>query len=468
MEILETIGVAHAPPNVEELVLDAGGRRLPNNRLAFPSALVTSAIAGLRRDITLYGQISGQELDLSSQQVHAGTGGAAPFIVDINNNEYRNSTLVDLYDAARLVDTLRNIQFFSRSMVATDISDKLSLDINTAYASLVGTTKHVMVSASSPASVDAIADICFAIAGSKENFVARPFLSLNINHVVSPLKFDADACEVLSAAAQAGIPVSVNTFSQLGASNPVTIAGCVAQTVAETLAGMVIAWLANPHVAAVFGPRPMVTDLRTGGMAGGAGEQALLTACAVQMANYYKLASSTIAGATDSKISDAQSGYEKSLSITLAAQSGCNLITQACGMHAGLMACSLESYVIDNDMLGGILRSLAPVEVNGDTVDIASIRNVVEGDGHFLGQQQTLQRMQTDFLYPSIADRRDHEVWSENGAKDIRTVANANAREILQHHFPSHVAADVDSALRQQFDIRLPEQPSCSATGSSQ
>ena len=80
----------------------------------------------------------------------------------------------------------------------------------------------------------------------------------------------------------------------------------------------------------------MVTDLRTGAMSGGSGEQALIMAATAQMANYYQLPNSVIAGATDAKTADAQSGFEKSLNITLAAQAGANLITQACGMHAGL------------------------------------------------------------------------------------------------------------------------------------
>ena len=76
---------------------------------------------------------------------------------------------------------------------------------------------------------------------------------------------------------------------------------------------------------------------------GGSGEQALLTAACVQMARHFDLPSSTIAGATDSKIADAQAGYEKALNVTLAAQAGCNFITQACGMQASLMAASLEA-----------------------------------------------------------------------------------------------------------------------------
>jgi trimethylamine--corrinoid protein Co-methyltransferase len=287
--------------------------------------------------------------------------------------------------------------------------------LNTAFACLAGTAKHVCVSASSARHVELIAKMCFMAAGSREAFERRPFLSLNVNHAVPPLRFDADSCEVLLKAVEVGIPVMVNTFGQMGASSPVTVAGCVAQTIAETTAGMVIGWLADPSARLVFGPRPMITDLRTGGMSGGSGEQALLTAASIQMARHLGLPNSTIAGASDSKIADAQAGYEKALNVTLAAQAGCNFITQACGMQAGLMAASLESYVIDNDMLGSVLKSLSPVEVSDATLALDSIASVVSGEGHFLGQPDTLARMSSDFLYPQLADRQPPAAWEQRG-----------------------------------------------------
>ncbi|OED39839.1 trimethylamine methyltransferase [Chromatiales bacterium (ex Bugula neritina AB1)] len=455
LQILAEVGMAEATDDAISIVTGNGGRLSDNGRLCFPAELVARTLRGLKKNITLHGQQPGHELYLSDQQVHVGSGGAAPMVVDINTGQYRDATLVDLYDAARLVDALDNVHFFSRSLVARDMPDDLLLDINTAYASLTGTRKHVMVSASCGDNVAAIADLCFTIAGSRAAFMEKPFLSINVNHTVSPLRYSQDACDVLREAALAGIPVHINTFAQLGASSPVTIAACVAQTMAETLAGMIYSWLINPEVKAIFGPRPMVTDLRTGAMAGGAGEQALLTAASVQMARHYGLSNSTIAGATDSKINDAQSGYEKSLSVSLAAQTGCNMITQACGMQAGLMACSFESYVTDNDMLGTIMRTLSPIDTSGDILSVDSIANVVNGDGHYLGQTETLNRMQTDFLYPGIADRRNHEVWAEDGAPDIRTVANKRAKQLLESHFPSHISPQADKLIRDRYDIRL-------------
>ncbi|MBM3525952.1 MAG: trimethylamine methyltransferase [Alphaproteobacteria bacterium] len=455
LEILATIGMAEAPEPVVAIVEAGGGRRLADGRLAFPPPLVERALAGLGRHVTLCGQSAAHDLHLEGTRVHLGTGGAAPFVVDLETGAYRPSTLRDLYDAARLVDRLEHVHFFSRSLVARDMPDERALDVNTAFASLAGTTKHVCVSATNAATIEAIAALCFAIAGSAEAFRARPFLSVNINHVVPPLRFAGDACGVLMTAARLGVPVHVNTFGQLGASSPVTIAGSVAQSIAETLAGMIVAWLIDPQVKAVFGPRPMMTDLRTGAMSGGGGEQALLTAASVQMARHYGLPNSTIAGASDSKIADAQSGYEKCLNVTLAAQTGANMVTQACGMQASLMGCSFESYVVDNDMLGAILRTLAPIEVGDATLSAAEIGEVVRGEGHFLGQPQTLARMQTDFLYPRIADRRSPAEWEAAGAEDIRRVANRRAREILATHVPRHLDPALVAELRRRFDLRL-------------
>lgn len=384
-------------------------------------------------------------------------------VVDLETQVYRPAMLTDLYDAARLVDTLDNIQFFSRSMVAGDMENSHDLDINTAYAALSGTSKHVMTSCSTAEHVYDISEMCFLLAGSAEAFHARPFLSLNINHAVPPLRFDPEACNVLLAGAELGLPVMVNTFGQMGASSPVTIAGCLAQTNAETLAGMVLAWIANPNVTAIYGARPMVTDLRSGGMAGGSGEQAILTAAATQMAQFYNLPNSTIAGATDSKIVDAQAGYEKALSVTMAVQAGANLVTQAAGTQAGLMATSFEAYVIDNDMLGAILGAANPISVDAQTLAVDVIAQTVRGEGHFLGHPDTYARMKSDFVYPELANRQAPDAWLANGAPTINDTAQRAAKKTLAEHFPDHIPPDIDERIRTRFDIKLPRERMCQA-----
>ena len=186
--------------------------------------------------------------------------------------------LSDLYDAARIVDRMDNIHHFSRSVVARDIDDSAVMDLNTAYACLMGTTKHVSISISEPANVSAIAELCYRIAGGEAQFRARPFLTVMVCHVVPPMRFAGEACEVLEAAINAGFPVQLISAGQAGATSPATIAGSLVQAVAETLAGLVFAQLVDPKVKAIFAPKPLVADLRTGSMSGGGGEQAILMA----------------------------------------------------------------------------------------------------------------------------------------------------------------------------------------------
>lgn len=455
VNILETIGVATSSLLVQEIFLENGGVVSKDNRILIPENLLNKALQESQKNVTLFGQSSTNDLILEKNRVYVGTGGAAPLILDPNNFHYRSSTLEDLYNAARIVDNLDNIHFFSRPLVATDIDDNLDLDINTTFASLLGTKKHVMVSATSAESVVNIAKICHIIAGSEEKFSERPFLSLNVNHIIPPLKFSEESCKIIIEAAKFNIPIQMNTFGQLGASSPVTIAGCVAQTIAETLAGLVFAWIVNPQIKTVFGPRPMITDLRTGAMAGGCGEQAILTAATIQMANFYGLSNSTIAGASDSKTNDAQSGFEKSITVMSAAQAGCNLITQAAGMHAGLMGCSLESYFIDNDMLGNILRTLMPIEISPNSLAMESINEAVHHTGHFLSDLQTLERMETDFLYPEISNRDSIETWQSTGRNDILKLSNSKVKQVLANYKPNHIGSEKEEEIRRSFKILL-------------
>ena len=454
--ILIDVGMAEAPDIVVEKVTSAGGHLDQNNRLHFTSAIIENALQGLERNFTLCGQDPVQDMPLGVARVYVGSGGAAPLILDLESGRYRESNLADLYDAARVVDSLDNIHFFSRSLVARDMPDLKSLDINTAYACLSGTQKHVFTSISEAENVRDIAEMCYLIAGSREAFEARPFLSINCNIPVPPLRFDADSCEVAAEAVRWSLPLHSNTFGQMGASSPVTMAGTIAQTAAETMSGMIFAWLINPDAKVIFGTRPMLTDLRTGAMSGGSPEGAMAMAASAQVGNYYGLANSTIAGASDSKIADAQSGYEKGLTVTLAAQAGSNLITQAGGMQASLMGCALESYVIDNDMLGSIMKTLNPIEVSDETIALESIHEVARGEGHFLGRSETLARMQSDFVYPDIADRRTVDEWEASGSPDIRSIAVERTRKILQSHYPNHISKELDNQLRECFDIRLP------------
>ncbi len=227
------------------------------------------------------------------------------------------------------------------------------------------------------------------------------------------------------------------------------------QTCASSLACLCVMNLIRPGSAINFGIWPFISDLRTGAFSGGSGEEALVIASAAQLANYYGLITSVPSGMTDSKTMDAQAGYEKAITTTAAALAGGNIVSCYPGIVGSLLAQSFEGMVIDNDMLGSVLRLLRGVEVSDETLSYDIIENTVHGVGHYLDQDQTLAIMQTEYLYPEVGDRRTANDWHDSGRETVYELAHARVKKLLSGHHPEYIEPSADGRIREQFPIKL-------------
>ncbi len=454
---LETIGLADAPPSGVEIMTAVGARKGDDGRLRFPRELVRDMLAIAARDISLAARNPERDLDLSGTNVHYGTAGAAVHMVDGAGRVYRESGVRDLHNAAKIADTLDNIHFFQRPMVCRDITNNLEMDMNTIYAACSGTSKHVGISFSEPGFVAHGLELLHLIAGGEKAWRARPFTSCSICFVVPPMKFATEACDVLEQCVRGGMPVLLLSAGQSGATAPAPLAGAVVQAVAECLAGLVYVNAIAPGHPAIFGTWPFVSDLRTGAMSGGSGEQALLTAAVAQMHAFYGLPGGAAAGIADAKLPDMQAGWEQMCSNVMAGLSGLNMIYEAAGMHASLLGFCHESLILGNDLIGQALRCVRGIEVNADTLALEVMAETcMNGPGHYLGTEQTLRLMQSEYVYPDIADRSTPKEWEEIGKPDLLATATARKQAILAA--PSAAALDplTDQAIRARFRIHLP------------
>ncbi len=456
LDVLEQVGFADAIPSGIEAMVAAGAKLGANGRLTFPRALVEDTIAKAARRFPLYGQDPRHDMEPWGNRVYFGTAGAAVHMVDAYSGEYRESTTPDLYDIARIVDTLDHIHFYQRSIVCRDLPDPFEMDFNTCYAAVSGTTKHVGSSWVDPRHLAASLEMLHLIAGSEAQWRARPFVSQSNCFVVPPLKFAQDACRCLEMAVRGGMPVLLLSAGQAGATAPAALAGAIVQEVAECLAGLVYVNAIRPGAPAIFGTWCFVSDLRTGAMSGGSPEQALLSAASAQMAQFYDLIGGTASGMTDAKMPDAQSGYEKAYNHALVGNAGANLIYESAGMQASLLGFSLESLIIDNDIIGATQRTIRGIEVTDESLSVETIRHVcLEGPGHYLGADQTLQLMQSEYVYPLIGDRSNPKEWVEQGRPSIVDRAHKRVLQILATHHPRHIPDAVDRAIRERFPVRL-------------
>lgn len=455
--MLERTGVAIEESECRHIFEQAGANvDKAKNRVFIPPEMVQGALKGVNRNVILYSQNGQFDLHLRDKRVHLGTGGAAVNILDLNGH-VRDSRLRDLYDIGRLVETLDNIHFYIRPVVPRDIPND-DIDINTFYASLTATHKHMTGGCYYPEKVADIKKMGSIIAGSEENFLERPFFSFNLGYMISPLRFAPETTETLTATVRAGIPVALVAAPLSGATAPASLVGALVQVIAEELAGITYVQLLRPGHPFLMGGMPLVADLRTGNMIGGSAELALMHAASAQMAHFYGLPIYNSSAITDSKIPDIQAGYEKGLTTAAAALAGSHYVHHAAGMLESLLTVAYEQYVIDDDINGQVMRLVRGLDITDESLSVDVIHEVCNGEGHYLGHPQTRRLMNSEYHYPHTANRATRSDWENEGAIDMRERARRRAQDTLRTFFPDIVPDEVDRQLRGEFNIRLPRE----------
>lgn len=458
-EMLEHVGMADAPDRYAELLIAAGGRRRDDGRVLLPRPMVESALDRAPSTVELPGFVDDHGVSIGGKGVHIGTGGAAVQILDAATGTYRDSVLGDLWTMMRVVDELPNIHYGLRPLVARDIEDPLELDLNTAFAVTAATAKPTGVSFTSADTVDPVVDLFDMMLGGTGRFAAQPFSMAVVVHVVPPLRFSPEGCEIMERAIERGMIIQTCSAGQAGATSPPSLAGSLAQGLAEILAGVVLADAIKPGHPCIHAFMPFVSDLRTGAMTGGSGEAAVVSAAAAQLLRDLDIPNAVSAGITESKTADAQAGYEKSYTVTLSAHAGADMVQLSVGMLGSIMVASPEILVIDADMCGAILRSVRGVEVDPSYLDLAVIEDVVSGEGHYLGSPQTLELMRSEYVYPDLGDRQSVAEWVSAGEPSIWDAAGQKVAEILAAGRPDHLDTTNEAAVRAAFPIHLEQHP---------
>ncbi len=456
-DMLEHVGMADAPQRYIDLLMEAGAKRRSDGRVLLPRPMVEAALQRAPSTVELPGFVEDRGVSIGGKGVHIGTGGAAVRVLDATTGSYRDSQLHDLWTMMRVLDELPNIHYGLRPLVARDLEDPLELDLNTAFAVTAATAKPTGVSFTSADTVDPVVDMFDRALGGEGRFAAQPFSMAVVVHVVPPLRFSPEGCEIMERAIQRGMIVQTCSAGQAGATSPPSLAGSLAQGLAEILAGVVLADAIKPGHPCIHAFMPFVSDLRTGAMTGGSGEAAVISAAAAQLLSDLNIPHAVSAGITEAKAADNQAGYEKGYTVSLAAHAGADMVQLSVGMLGSIMVASPESLVIDSDMCGAILRSVRGVEVDTSYLDLAIIEEVVSGEGHYLGTAQTLELMRSEYVYPELGDRQSVDEWVSAGEPSLWDRAHQRVNEILAAGRPDHLDPANEAAIRAAFPIHLEE-----------
>jgi trimethylamine--corrinoid protein Co-methyltransferase len=279
-----------------------------------------------------------------------------------------------------------------------------------------------------------------------EELRKRPNIFTTYN-IVSPLLLQMKPTEGLLEYGRCGLPVDITSEVQAGATSPVTLAGSMAVQNSEILAGITLAQIANPGAPVFYGTCSAVMDMHSGLIALGAVEAGLFNVASAQMAQYYGIPSRGTASNTQSKVLDIQAGYEKAVTLTMAALAGVNYIWYP-GTIEFALTVSYESLVIDNEICGMVDRAVKGMDVDEGTLATKLIDSVGAG-GQFLAEKHTVDYMMSEHYFPKLSDRRSRDQWKAAGGRELKDVARDEAKRILKEYEPTPLEKDVEAELTQ-------------------
>jgi trimethylamine--corrinoid protein Co-methyltransferase len=311
-------------------------------------------------------------------------------------------------------------------------------------AVVTNTTKPVVFIGYSAEGTQRVFEMAAEVAGGLDELRARPFVLL-YPEPISPLVYPDEVVDRILIAAGLGLPQIFGPSVQLGATGPVTLAGAIAQLVAESLVGLVLAQLRRPGAPVVLGGNVAVFDMTTSHMSVAPPEMSLGLAGQAEVARSLGLPTWGLAGCTDSKLLDAQAGAESAFTILAQGLAGLNLIHDV-GYMDMAMVCSPEMLVLGDENIGMTKRFLRGIEVSPETLAREVIARVGPG-GHYLGEEHTYNHFRQELWMPSLMTRQDYTMWQEEGGKDINQRIKDKLREIEQTHEAPPLDGKVLAAL---------------------
>ena len=278
-----------------------------------------------------------------------------------------------------------------------------------------------------------------------EQVSGRP-ATLGVISSLTPLSYSIEMTAALMEYARWRQPLLIACAAMGGSTAPITLAGMLAMQNAELLAGITLAQLVSPGTPVIYGSTSTNTDMKTGALAIGSPENALIVTAATQLARFYGLPSRGGGALTDSHSPDARAGYESMQNLLAAVNSGADFVLHAAGILGSFISFSFEKFVIDDEMCSMVRRYRRGIAVTPETLAYEVIERVGPG-GNFLMEPHTLKRCRTEFWQPTIGDREGIERWIASGRPD----EVARARRRWQELLAEHEDPPLDDATRHQL-----------------
>ena len=373
LRILKEIGIRLPHEEALELMSQNGAEILDGNVVRIPRRLISKAIETVpkRKDFTLYGRDPKHDVTFEKHEPALACMTMAVNVIDPHTRRKRPATNDDLAALTRIADQLEHIRVNGGLVTPQEVPGEFN-DWYTWATTIKNTTKHITGGMLGARCVQDAAKMGAIALGDENLFRERPFISGWVL-TLPPLGIDAESLDALMEMNRWKIPVMLSSGPVLGTSSPVTIAGTIAQTHAEILGCMVVSQLVNPSAPIVYTSFARGVDMKTGNVSMACPEFGILKAALAQMGKYLDLPVRMPSMLRDSKVLDAQAGFET------------GMIGTVTGLNADLMdAMQLDmDLVVDfpdlvfcDECMAGIRRMARNLVIDEESLALETIKEV--------------------------------------------------------------------------------------------
>jgi trimethylamine---corrinoid protein Co-methyltransferase len=276
---------------------------------------------------------------------------------------------------------------------------------------------------------------------------------INLINVNSPMTYDSTMLGAAKVYARANQALIITPFILAGAMSPVTVAGTVAQTLAEALAGLAFVQLVNPGAPVVLGSFASSISMQSGAPTFGTPEPALVLYSMAALARRLGIPFRSGGSLCASKIPDAQAAFESANTLLPTCLAGVNFVLHTAGWLEGGLTMGYEKFVMDADQAGMMHTLLAGVDLSPNGQALDAMHEVGPGK-HFLGCAHTQANFENAFYRSPLADNNSYEQWEAEGGTNMSKRANVMWKKMLAEYVEPPMDPSIDEALLEYMAMR--------------
>ena len=447
LEILEEVGLRVRYEAARE-IFKQHGCGVDGERVKFPRAVVEKYRKMIPPTFTFYARDPKFDKTIPQDSPVIVTASSAPDIIDPVTGVERRAESGDIAQIAHLINELPGYDVFSISTLADDApADQFT--ISRLYPTLKYCRKPIRVTTTDHKDTLSVMKMAYMVAGGEAAYKEHPFLTHHYCPTVSPLSMDKLSTENVIYFAGEGLPVYPTIVPNAGLTSPMSMAGTLAQGNAEFLATAVLMQMVKEGTPTIYATLATVADMRTGAYTSGGIECGMLHMAFAQIAHFYNVPCGGYIGLTNSKVNDAQAGYETGMSAMGGLVSGMDMFNIG-GLIDALKTFDFAKAVIDDEVALMMKRVQRGVSFSEDDLAMNLIKEIGPG-GSFIVAKHTISRMKTEAVMTKLADRDARTAWVKKGAMDIQARAMKKAKELMGNNTTSLVAPEMEEKLRAEF-----------------